>query len=344
MANTKSSDIRYQVIDRCLKRGGYSTSKLVEAVNRELEMRGYPPVTASNTIRKDLDHIAANHPVEIETVHSGRNIYYRYADPQMSIYKVGMSEEDMLQFSHALAILSRFEGMPQMEWVSRTMERLRLSLNIESEGAPIVGFDDCSRLQGRQFFSQFVSAITGRKVLGIEYLKYDAEVPKTIVLSPCYLKEHSRRWFLIGMTRHHDKPIVLAFDRIVSFRELPDEPYRPAEGIDFNNGYFKDIVGVTRFHEREPEEVLLEVDNRRLQYITTKPIHDSQEVIETGEYSSLVRLFVIPNVELAQFILSYGPAVTVLSPDYYREYIMEQIAFMIENYEEFFEDSESAHD
>lgn len=230
--------------------------------------------------------------------------------------------------------MSRFEGMPQMDWLRHAVNRLRLSVNIELDGKPIVGFDDCRRLQGRQYFSELLSAISNKTVLSIEYQKYGADKPKTIILSPCYLKEHSRRWFLLGMTARGETPLVLAFDRIEAISALPDEPYRTADGIDFNNGYFKDIVGVTRFQDQEPEEVLLEVDNQRLPYITTKPIHDSQEVIETGAYTSIVRLFVIPNVELAQFILSYGPAVTVLSPDYYREYIQEQILYMMSNYDD----------
>ncbi len=38
MPNTKSSYIRYKVLDRCLGRGGYSTRKLMAAVGEDLEM------------------------------------------------------------------------------------------------------------------------------------------------------------------------------------------------------------------------------------------------------------------------------------------------------------------
>lgn len=231
-------------------------------------------------------------------------------------------------------ILSRFEGMNQMDWMKEFMDRFRLSVNISPDNVPVVGFDDCSRLRGREYFSTLLSAICNRQVLNVEYKKYGADTSRVYTISPCYLKEHSRRWFLLGMTERHEKPIVLAFDRIESITENHDAIYRPATDVDFNNGYLKDIVGVTRFHEQESEEVILEVDNERLQYLTTKPIHDSQELVETGEYTSKLRLFVIPNVELAQFILSYGPAVTVISPTYYREYIKDEIEYMRENYEE----------
>lgn len=332
MASTKNSDIRYQVIDRCLHSGGHSTAMLAEAVNRELELRGYTPVTSLNTIRKDLDHLAANHDVEIVECKCGRSITYSYADPEMSIYNVGLNDDDVVQLSQAFALLSRFNGMPQMDWVQRTLGRLRLSVNIETDGTPIVGFDDCAKLKGRQYFARLLTAIHDRMALKIEYHKYGAEQPKVFIISPCYLKEHSRRWFVLGMTDRYDTPTVLALDRIVSICALPDHPYRPATGFDFNNGYFKDIVGVTRFHDQQPETVLLEVDNRRLPYISTKPIHDSQEVVEVGPDKSLVSLNVIPNVELCQMLLSYGPDVTVLSPKDFRIYMFDMVQDMIDNY------------
>lgn len=52
MPNTKSSDIRYKVLDRCLRRGGYSTSELMKEVNKELEFHGFQRVTSLNTIGK----------------------------------------------------------------------------------------------------------------------------------------------------------------------------------------------------------------------------------------------------------------------------------------------------
>lgn len=332
MAGTKSSDIRYQVLDRCLRRGGYSTARLAEAVNRELELRGYATVTSLNTIRKDMDHMAANHQVEIVEQREGRSVTYGYSEREMSIYNVGLSDDDVVQLSQAFALLSRFDGIPQLDWVRSAISQLRLSVNIETQGVPIVGFDDCARLKGRQYFRRLLSAIHNRTVLNVQYLKYNSSEPKTFVVSPCYLKEHSRRWFLLGMTEHHDAPMVLALDRIDSVTEMPDAEYRPADGFDFNNEYFKDIVGVTRFHGQEPETVLLEVDNRRLQYLTTKPIHDSQKVIEVGEATSLVSLNVILNVELGQFLLAYGPAVTVVSPPEYREYMADMVHDMAVNY------------
>lgn len=334
MANTKSSDIRFQVLDRCLKREALSTEELREAVNRELEARGFPLITSSNTVRNDISHMVSNHDVEVEEVRVGRTVKYRYADRNMSIYKVSLNDNDLIQLLQGISILSRFDGLPQLGSIKETLQRLQLSLDIQANAVPVVGFDDCARLQGRQFFSTLLKAITGKTVLEIEYCKYFDENSKKFIVSPCYLKEHSRRWFVLGMTPKYDNPMVLALDRIVSIRELPDQPFKEAVGFDFNDGFFNNIVGVTRDWNRQPEEIIIEVENIRLPYLLTKPIHSTQEVVEEREDSALLRLFVVPNVELCQILLSYGSYVRVLSPESVRDYMTQEIEFMCENYEE----------
>ena len=75
MPHTKSADIRLKVLDRCLRRGGYSTSDLMREVNKELEIYGYSKVTSLNTIRQDMDYITNAYPdIIIEDRKSGRNI------------------------------------------------------------------------------------------------------------------------------------------------------------------------------------------------------------------------------------------------------------------------------
>lgn len=99
MPNTKSSDIRYKVLDRCLRRGGYSTARLMDAVSKELEFQGYEPVTALNTIRNDLRYIGATYPnVTIVETKSGRNKTYSYEDPNSSIYKLHLAMKNLASY------------------------------------------------------------------------------------------------------------------------------------------------------------------------------------------------------------------------------------------------------
>ncbi len=98
MPNTKSSDIRYKVLERCLRRGGYSKSALMEEVNKELEFQGFPKVTALNTIRQDMDFIASSYPdIEIEGQKIGRNVTYSYKNPESSIFRLPFNDEELDQ-------------------------------------------------------------------------------------------------------------------------------------------------------------------------------------------------------------------------------------------------------
>lgn len=247
MAHTKSSDIRYQVLDRCLRSGTYSTSQLAEEVNRELRLRGYLPVTSLNTIRKDLDHMVSNHNVVIDTLRSGRNVQYTYADHNMSIYKVMLTDEDIRYVSHAISVISRFKDMTQMDW--RTL----------------------------------------------------------------YTKNN-----------HRTSP----FDHEAALNSL----CAASESMGVDSKCFREIVNATHIPGPHPEDILLEVDNNLLKYLDYRPIHRTQTVVKPDEKTSIVAIHMMPDSNLVQTLLSYGPAVTVLSPEYLREYIASQVDGMMSNY------------
>lgn len=63
----------------------------------------------------------------------------------------------------------------------------------------------------------------------------------------------------------------------------------------------------------------------------SKPIHPSQKVTNVTEYE--LTLDVIPNKELDQQILSFGPDLEVVSPEWFREHIGNIIK---ENFEKYF--------
>ena len=88
-----------------------------------------------------------------------RNKAYAYKDNNSSIYKLQFNDDELGQLSQCMAILSQFEGMPQMEWLNSFMERFKLSLNIDPNGKRVVGFDENKYLVGKEHFSRLLSAI-----------------------------------------------------------------------------------------------------------------------------------------------------------------------------------------
>ena len=146
MPNSKNADVRIKVIDRCLsdKSRMYSTAEIMKQCNKELENRGFAPITALNSIRNDMRQIEKNYPDgTIQEIREGKNIYYHYEDSNFSIFSPPLKSEEVVQLTQMLGILKRFKGMPQFDWLADVTERLGASLKIDMESADeIVGFDE----------------------------------------------------------------------------------------------------------------------------------------------------------------------------------------------------------
>lgn len=334
MPNTKCSDIRYRVIDRCLRRGGYSTSGLMAEVNKELELQGYAKVTALNTIRQDMDYIGSSYPdITIVDRKVGRNVTYSYDNPESSIFHLPFNDNELAQLSQCMAILSQFEGTPQMEWMQSFVERFRQYLNINVDGRRVVGFDECRYLRGKEHFAELLSAICNKQVLAIGYKSFRRGSVKEVILHPYYIKEYNNRWFLLGKEHGFKSISHLAFDRIEWIKAVSEVTYIENKEYDFNDEYFSDIIGVTKRIECEPEKIRLWIAESLYPYIKTKPLHESQKDKGQDDTGYLIEIEVRPNYELEQMILSYGERMKVLSPYGLRERIRERLEKGIKNYE-----------
>ena len=129
MPKSKSADLRIKVIDRCLSdhKRKYSTAMIFDACNEELLKRDFVPITAMNSVRDDIEQIQRVYPgAEVESYREGRNIYYRYADPDFSIYKTPMKADEIIQLTQTLRLLRRFKGMPQFNWVDEIHENYKI--------------------------------------------------------------------------------------------------------------------------------------------------------------------------------------------------------------------------
>jgi len=69
--------------------------------------------------------------------------------------------------------------------------------------------------------------------------------------------------------------------------------------------------------------------------VLTKPFHKSQQVVETFEDSSvLISLKVHLNFEFERLILGFGKAIEVVSPNFLRKRIKQNLEWALKNYEE----------
>jgi len=333
MPKSKNSDVRIKVIDRCLsaKNRKYTTAEMFELCNRELEDRGYDPITALNSIRNDILQIETNYPgATVEPTREGRNIYYHYSDPDFSIYKSPLRPEEKVQLIQTLHLMKRFKGMPQFDWITEISDRLSTSLKIdEVSEEEVVGFDENLDLEGMKHFTPLFNAIVEHQPLKLTYKSFKQEEKIVYTVHPYYLKQYNKRWFLIAWNADDDFLANYAFDRIVRIKNA-DISYRHND-IDFFE-YFDDMIGVSKDIRMELQKVKLWVSAAQWPYIKTKPLHSTQHTVKVGKDGTILTFEVYLNYELEQMLLSFGEKVKVLEPEELKDRIKQRLTEATNHY------------
>ena len=333
MGSNKHAQIRYKVLDDCFSnfRRKFYFDDLMDRCNdalRELYGSEHAGIK-TRTLRSDISYMrdrAGEAGVEVAAIDDGNGFYYRYSNPDFSIFKRGLGEEDLAQLKETILMLQRFKGMPNFDWISELVVKLEDKLDLRGFSKSVVGFDEIKSYTGFDWFQDIFDAIINKAVLHIQYKSF-SDVTYDWTIHPYYIKEYNNRWFLFGFNEEQKTIYNIPLDRIWDLEQIHKE-YIPSD-IDFET-YLDDVVGVSVF-SGEKENIRFQFSEHRFPYVTTKAIHQSQRIVDIE--NRIVEISVIPNNELEALILSFGKDVEVLSPASFRERIQNVIC---ESYEKYF--------
>ncbi|MEX0660360.1 MAG: WYL domain-containing protein [Balneolaceae bacterium] len=327
MSTNKNALLRYQVLDRCFRNIGrkYFWQDLLDEINKALEeFNGPGSGIKRRQLFDDIKFMESDQgwSIPLDRKKDGRKVYYRYSDPEFSISNQPLNESEVSQIEAAISVLSRFSGAPQFEAVQEMLPVLKDRLGLDHTSKEVIGLESNIDLKGIEYLSRLYDAITKEEVLIIEYQDFKSDEPFKLSFHPYYLKQYNNRWFVLGLNEELNIPTWnLALDRIESINQTRKE-YIPTD-IDWND-YFYDIVGVTRYQDKEVETVVLEFAEQVAPYVETKPLHPSQKT-EWVDDRLHVTIKVIPNYELETLILSFGEKVKVIEPSILLDAINERL-------------------
>jgi len=335
MPSNKHADVRYKVLDDCFsnKHRHYYFSDLLEKCNEELRYQyGESGCIGVRTLRSDIKYMrqqAQMDGVYIDATDDGNgDFYYEYSDPEFSIYKRGLSPDNLAQLRETILMLQRFKGLPDLGWMSEVLVKLEDKLELHGSKKSVIGFEENKSYSGLDWIQSVFEAIINQVPQKVSYRTFN-DVEYEWILSPHYLKEYNNRWFLVGINHDGNRVTTVALDRIDEMEPIHETYLTSA--IDFES-YFDDVVGVSVYQERHKETIRLRFaqDSPRFFYVQTKMLHHSQ-VLEDLD-NRIVRIEVIPNNELDALILSFGKDVEVLSPPEYRAHIQNIVRQSYEHY------------
>ena len=354
MPTNKNAMTRYKILDELLssRYHNYSLDDLTDEVNRRLSDM-YPDTdgVGRRAIEKDIKYLEYEGPflVDIEryaiaSYNPDKHRTYskrclRYAKPSFSIFKKELSADEEYLLREALLLLGQFDGLPNLDG----LEDLRLGLGVCKENKKIISFTK-NPLENSTLLGELFTAISQKQVIELHYHKFgDSEVVRKTNLYPYLLKEYNRRWYLLASSEKDGKLLNFSLDRIDKCIPLTSHKYMDYDG-DINER-FEDIIGVT-FNDASPvHRILFWVSDISKDYVSTKPIHESQKSASRDEVMFLRERFPFlldgkffrieckENYELIRELTSFGRHLMVLEPECLQKKIFEHVSALYSEYQ-----------
>ena len=350
----KDAALRYDVLNELLLSAeGHSISELVEACNaRYRETEGHESHSVKNRqVLYDLEAMKSIYKVTIDCKpdeKDHRRKLFSYPPGEHGIYGEKFTEQDYSDINSLIDLLGTIVGEG---YFARAKNALNKKMNKKALEKKIISIDSNKGLRNYNDLLKYIRHIYHRDPLRIKYnasFRYEREY----LFQPYYLKQYNNRWFLMGWNYDYEnkedgtKGAIrnLPIDRImeaVADRSGFSKDNPPRENtIDFENEYFKDIIGVTRYPGSKKVPIKIKVhanpDDPKDQGIKdwfrliTKPIHESQT---QDEENFIITIEVIPNPELYGLLCQFEH-IEVLEPDDVRKAHIARLKTMQSNYQD----------
>ncbi len=220
-----------------------------------------------------------------------------------------------------------FDGNGVRQWLFESFSLNNL-LNESGSLRDRIIFESVPSCQ--RWLSAILNAMNRGRAIEITYQSFTQTEPHSFIAHPYCLKIFRQRWYVLAKSERHTTPHVYSLDRIVSIKQT-DEGLVVPPSFDAR-AFFADYYGVIVGDNVKPSILKIRASANQAKYLESLPLHHSQIVVSSSSEYTVFQYHLVPTYDFKQEILSRGSAVEVLSPDWFREEIADEINNMMQNY------------
>jgi predicted DNA-binding transcriptional regulator YafY len=320
--------MRYKIINACLtnKRKPYPT---IEEIKHALAMQDFR--VGRRAIENDLEAMRYDKRLGYKApiAYCRTNRGYHYTDPDYTIDKLPLSADEIEAFEVIVESFKRFRGAKVLSQVEGMFDKLdkvvmqQLKTKKTAINYPVVNFENVPYAKGIEHFDKLYKSIIRQQPLLITYKRFDKDIASEHVFHPYLLKEFKFRWYLLGYSEKRGGKLILALDRIEKITANQKIAFKPYKGIDVQK-YFDHTIGVT-INNQGIKEVKLWFSVSQGNYMKTQHLHATQQIVSDDNTGMVATFQLIPNYELVQTILAFGPEVKVIEPLSLQEQVKDML-------------------
>lgn len=338
MPLNRNANLRYGILDLCF-RNHYKryfwqdlAIKCAEGLNdfNNINIK----MVSRRTILNDIAFMKSEvgYKAPIVGYRDGLKKYYRYSDKTFSIYNQPLSIDENNFLKKIYEIITGISGRVEYQYLKGILPKL------ESQYKPkksklYISYEENLYLKNRERLGELFISIKNKQPLTVIYKPFDEPQIK-MTIHPYFLKQYNNRWFLFALEEKSKNngihPINLAIDRLEKVENCYNSFVQNTD-IDFTT-YFDNIIGVTNLSNTSLTKITILVTPTLMQYLKTKPLHQSQKAFnKVGDfYMNSIEVF--PNHELYSTLLSFGSDLEVIKPNKIRNEMKEIISKMAKSY------------
>lgn len=324
MPPTKEAYIRCRIIDRMLVNQKEATLRDLQLEIEEVLGKS----VSDRTIKRDIEamrydsELNFNAPIDYDR----RDRVYFYGARGYSINKLPLADEDMNALFFARGILEQFSKSDILAGVEGAVQKIADHLRIREKTTPselsdYVDFENVPGMAGSEYLGPLLNYIRQKQVILLTYKAYFSRKATPHVFHPYLLKEYDNRWYVFGYEEYWDALRIYGLDRITGIMPEPAKQFK--EPSVPPKEFFRNIIGVTRFEDTEPERIRLKFSKQQAPYVLSQPLHESQLVEKTTDDYTIITLDVHTSPELEILLLGLGSEVEVLEPEQLRKNIAD---------------------
>lgn len=222
------------------------------------------------------------------------------------------------------------EGDGVRQWLLESLS-LNNILNETKDMRERILFEDIP--SSKRWLTVLVNAMRDGNAVEMTYKSFWQGEETTFIAHPWCLKLFKQRWYVLALSEDHNEPRVYSLDeRMISITPLRKKLRMPSK---FNaREFFGSFFGVFVGQELKPEIIRLKVDAYQVNYFNSLPLHHSQRLVESHDSYSVFEYYMAPTFDFRQEILRHGPQIEVLSPQSFRDEVIEDIRQMASRYGE----------
>lgn len=154
MPKSKNAEYRFMILDRCFSDylHKYTIDDLLDEVNDKLyDASGSKSMIMVRQLRSDINAIRKMLPegIYLDALPlDAKKCFYRYSDPDFSIYKNELSVSEVQSLKSTIAMLSKYRGLPSNGWLEEVISNLEYRFGVRSNQDNAISFEQNENLKG----------------------------------------------------------------------------------------------------------------------------------------------------------------------------------------------------